>query len=59
MLGQLIQHWHITGNDTYNGLITQALQHQVGPDKNYMPPNQSNSLVDLSERSRQQYGILT
>jgi len=43
MLGQLIQHWNITGNSSLNEMITRALVYQVGPSANYMPPNQSSS----------------
>lgn len=33
-----------TEDDQYNDLISQALLFQVGPDYNYMPPNQTKSL---------------
>ncbi|SMR53321.1 unnamed protein product [Zymoseptoria tritici ST99CH_3D1] len=44
MFGSLIDYWYYTGDDTYNAVTTEAMLFQVGPDKNYMPPNQSKSL---------------
>ncbi|KAJ8119922.1 hypothetical protein ONZ43_g3236 [Nemania bipapillata] len=42
--GAMIDYWHLTGDDTYNDVVTQALLWQVGPNRNYMPPNWSASL---------------
>lgn len=44
MFGSLIDYWYYTGDATYNNITTQAMLHQVGPDDNYMPPNQSKTL---------------
>jgi mannan endo-1,6-alpha-mannosidase len=44
MFGAMIDYWHYTGDSTWNNITTQALLHQVGPDNNYMPPNQSKTL---------------
>lgn len=44
MFGSLIDYWYYTGDTTYNNVTTQAMLFQVGPDDNYMPPNQSKSL---------------
>lgn len=44
VFGALVDYWHYTGDATYNRLTTTALLHQVGPEFNYMPPNQSKSL---------------
>lgn len=44
MFGSLIDYWYYTGDTTYNDNIMQAMLFQVGPDDNYMPPNQSKSL---------------
>lgn len=41
MMGSLMDYWYYTGDDTYNDLVSQAMLFQVGPDMNYMPPNQS------------------
>ena len=41
MFGSLINYWQYTGDTSYNPTVLQALQFQVGPDKNYNPPNQS------------------
>ncbi|KAK0739944.1 glycoside hydrolase [Apiosordaria backusii] len=44
MWGTLIDYWKFTGDSSYNHLITQAMLWQVGPDKDYMPPNVTASL---------------
>lgn len=44
MFGTLIDYWYYTGDSTYNEVTTQALLFQVGPNDNYMPPNQSKTL---------------
>jgi len=40
-MGAMIQYWYHTGDSTYNAITTQALLHQVGPNWDYMPPNQT------------------
>lgn len=40
----LIDYWWYTGDAGYNNVTTEALLYQVGPDWNYMPPNQSRAL---------------
>ncbi|KAI0544626.1 glycoside hydrolase family 76 protein [Xylaria curta] len=42
--GTMIDYWHLTGDDTYNDVVTQAMLWQVGPNRNYMPPNVTASL---------------
>ena len=44
MMGQLIHHWKLTGNDSLNGIISEALQFQVGENKDYRPKNWSVQL---------------
>ncbi|KAF4304745.1 hypothetical protein SLS57_004594 [Botryosphaeria dothidea] len=44
MFGALIDYWYYTGDDQFNAITTQAMLHQVGPDNDYMPPNQSKTL---------------
>lgn len=44
MFGSLIDYWYYTGDSTYNNITSQAMLFQVGPNENYMPPNQSKSL---------------
>jgi mannan endo-1,6-alpha-mannosidase len=44
MWGTLIDYWKLTGDTSYNDVITQAMLWQVGPDKDYMPPNVTASL---------------
>lgn len=41
MFGQMIEYWYYTNDSTYNDLVTAGLLFQVGPQANYMPPNQS------------------
>jgi mannan endo-1,6-alpha-mannosidase len=36
--GGMIDYWKYTNDTSYNPTVTQALQAQVGPDDNYMPP---------------------
>ncbi|KAJ9632812.1 uncharacterized protein PV06_02782 [Exophiala oligosperma] len=43
MFGALIDYWYFTGDDSYNAITTQAMLHQVGPDKDFMPPNQTKT----------------
>nr|POF05887.1 mannan endo-1,6-alpha-mannosidase dcw1 [Quercus suber] len=44
MFGALIDYWYYTGDDQFNDMTSVALQFQVGPHDNYMPPNQTKSL---------------
>lgn len=43
MFGALIDYWYFTGDDSYNNITTQAILHQVGPDNDFMPPNQTKT----------------
>ncbi|KAI0003963.1 glycoside hydrolase family 76 protein [Xylariaceae sp. FL0662B] len=43
MFGTLIDYWAFTGDDSYNDITFQAMQHQAGDDKDYMPKNQTKS----------------
>lgn len=44
MFGALIDYWYYTGDDQFNAITTQAMLHQIGPQEDYMPPNQSRTL---------------
>ncbi|KAE8446299.1 hypothetical protein EG329_012385 [Mollisiaceae sp. DMI_Dod_QoI] len=44
MWGALVDYYHYTGDTTYNDVTMQALQFQVGPHNDYMPPNETASL---------------
>lgn len=44
MWGTLMDYWKLTGDDTYNDEITQAMLWQVGPNRDYKPPNYTASL---------------
>ena len=47
MFGLLIEYWYLTGDATYNDVVTQALLFQVG-DNDYMPTNQTKDLASLA-----------
>lgn len=40
-MGALIDYWYYTGDTTWNQITQQGLLFQVGPDDDYMPPNQT------------------
>ena len=44
MMGTYIDYWHLTGDTSYNHVVTQGMLHQVGPDRDYQPPNHTASL---------------
>jgi mannan endo-1,6-alpha-mannosidase len=44
MWGGLVDYWAYTNDPSYNPTTTQALQAQVGPNDNYMPPAYFGSL---------------
>ena len=44
MFGAMIEYWYYTNDSTYVDVTSQALLHQVGPQNNYMPPNQTSTL---------------
>ncbi|KAI9772146.1 MAG: hydrolase 76 protein [Geoglossum umbratile] len=41
MFGTLVDYWYYTGNSEYNDVTMQALQFQVGPNNDFMPPNRT------------------
>jgi len=43
--GGMIDYWYLTGDDQYNSIVRGALLSQVGPNDDYMPPNQTKSEV--------------
>lgn len=45
MFGEMIEYWYYTGDTTYNTEVKQAMLHQVGENNDYMPANQTKSLV--------------
>ena len=44
MMGTLIDYWHFTGDDSYNKLVSQAIIHQAGEDRDLLPMNQSRAM---------------
>ena len=45
MFGQLIEYWYYTGDSTYNELVSEGMLFQVGPNKDFMPANQTKDEV--------------
>ncbi|KAI9841813.1 MAG: hydrolase 76 protein [Sclerophora amabilis] len=43
MFGALIDYYYYTGDTTYNDVVTEGMLFQVGPDDNFMPPNQTKT----------------
>ena len=43
MFGTLIDYWYYTDDVTYNQLVTEGMQFQVGPNRDFMPPNQTKA----------------
>jgi hypothetical protein len=41
----LVDYWYLTGDSTYNDIVKQSLEFQVGPNNDYMPSNQTKSEV--------------
>jgi mannan endo-1,6-alpha-mannosidase len=44
-MGSLIDYWYYTGNTEYIDVVTEAMLFQVGPNNDFMPPNQTKSEV--------------
>ena len=45
MFGQMIHYWYLTGDTSYNAVVSEGIQFQVGENKDFMPRNQSKDLV--------------
>lgn len=41
MMGALVDYWYYTGDTKWNDITQQGLLFQVGPNNDYMPPNQT------------------
>lgn len=41
MFGEMVEYWYYTGDDTYNDVVSAAMQSQVGSDDDFMPANQT------------------
>ncbi|KAI5798945.1 putative cell wall glycosyl hydrolase Dfg5 [Geopyxis carbonaria] len=44
VFGGLVDYWYYTNDNKYVLATMEAMLHQVGPEDNYMPPNQTKSL---------------
>ncbi|RGP74540.1 hypothetical protein FSPOR_1117 [Fusarium sporotrichioides] len=40
-MSAFIDYWQLTGDDTYNDLVSEGIQWQIGRDKDFMPANQT------------------
>ncbi|KAL8867016.1 MAG: hypothetical protein Q9174_005933, partial [Haloplaca sp. 1 TL-2023] len=43
MFGALVDYYYYTGDDQYNDIVTEGLLWQVGPNNDYMTPNQTKT----------------
>lgn len=41
LFGTLIDYWWLTGDKSYNEVVTQGMMHQAGKDSDFMPENQT------------------
>ena len=41
LLGAMVDYWYYTGDTTYNEVTSEGLLFQVGPNNDFMPPNQT------------------
>jgi mannan endo-1,6-alpha-mannosidase len=44
MFNAFIDYWYYTGDDQYNKITAQAMEHQIGDYNAFMPPNQTKTL---------------
>lgn len=44
MFNAFIDYWYYTGDDQYNAITTQAMEHQIGDFDAFMPENQTKTL---------------
>ena len=45
VFGQMVEYWYYTGDTTYNDVTMQGLLAQIGPNQDFMPPNQTKTEV--------------
>ena len=45
MFGQMIEYWFYTGDTSYNDVVTAGILAQIGPQSDFMPPNQTKTEV--------------
>lgn len=45
MFGQMIEYWFYTGDASYNTVVANGILAQVGPQNDFMPPNQTKTEV--------------
>lgn len=43
LFGTMIDYWFLTKDESYTDVISQAMLHQTGDDRDYMPANQTQS----------------
>lgn len=45
MFGQMIEYWFLTGDTSYNDVVTEAILAQISPTNDFMPKEQVKSEV--------------
>ncbi|KAL9045614.1 MAG: hypothetical protein Q9214_001372 [Letrouitia sp. 1 TL-2023] len=43
MFGQMVEYWHLTGDKTYNDVVTKGLLAQIETTEDFMPTNQTRT----------------
>ena len=43
-MGTYVDYWHLTGDTSYNEVVTQGMLHQVGEHRDYQPKNHTLTL---------------
>ncbi|KAK0733663.1 glycosyl hydrolase family 76-domain-containing protein [Lasiosphaeria miniovina] len=41
LMGSLVDYWYYTGDSRWNNITKEGMLYQVGPNNDYMPPNQT------------------
>ena len=49
-MGSFVDYWQLTGDKTYNNLVTEGIEWQVGKGKDFMPANNTASIGNDDQR---------
>ena len=49
MFGQMVEYWYLTGDESYNDVVSQGLLAQIEDTKDFMPKNQTKTEVWLPQ----------
>lgn len=58
LMGALIDYWYYTGDTKWNDIVQQGLLFQVGPNNDYMPPNQTMTEGNDDQASHSSFVVL-